>query len=72
MVKRSIAPRKMETHACKLPLVILNVLLPSQTGHEKLTWRDRLPGYLINISSILFMVSLILPVWCNVFVLIHI
>nr|XP_055046543.1 anoctamin-2b isoform X3 [Misgurnus anguillicaudatus] len=24
-------------------------------GHEKLTWRDRLPGYLINISSILFM-----------------
>ncbi|XP_016125816.1 anoctamin-1-like isoform X1 [Sinocyclocheilus grahami] len=25
------------------------------TGHEKLTWRDRLPGYLINISSILFM-----------------
>uniref|UniRef100_A0A8C2GDD9 Anoctamin n=1 Tax=Cyprinus carpio TaxID=7962 RepID=A0A8C2GDD9_CYPCA len=26
-----------------------------ETGHEKLTWRDRLPGYLINISSILFM-----------------
>ncbi|KAI7792121.1 putative anoctamin-2 [Triplophysa rosa] len=24
-------------------------------GNEKLTWRDRLPGYLINISSILFM-----------------
>uniref|UniRef100_A0A8C1JJ04 Anoctamin n=1 Tax=Cyprinus carpio TaxID=7962 RepID=A0A8C1JJ04_CYPCA len=38
-------PRKTETHACKFPL----------TGHEKLTWRDRLPGYLINISSILFM-----------------
>ncbi|XP_056312131.1 anoctamin-2b [Danio aesculapii] len=27
----------------------------NETGHEKLTWRDRLPGYLINISSILFM-----------------
>ncbi|KAG9342692.1 hypothetical protein JZ751_016129 [Albula glossodonta] len=24
-------------------------------GHEKLTWRDRMPGYIINISSILFM-----------------
>uniref|UniRef100_A0A672RI41 Anoctamin n=1 Tax=Sinocyclocheilus grahami TaxID=75366 RepID=A0A672RI41_SINGR len=35
--------------------ITLNVFLPSQTGHEKLTWRDRLPGYLINISSILFM-----------------
>jgi len=41
-----------------LPLVTLNVSLPSQTGHEKLTWRDRLPGYFINISSILFMVTL--------------
>uniref|UniRef100_A0A8C2AIA0 Anoctamin n=2 Tax=Cyprinus carpio TaxID=7962 RepID=A0A8C2AIA0_CYPCA len=41
----SASPRKTETHACKFPL----------TGHEKLTWRDRLPGYLINISSILFM-----------------
>uniref|UniRef100_A0AAZ3Q924 Anoctamin n=1 Tax=Oncorhynchus tshawytscha TaxID=74940 RepID=A0AAZ3Q924_ONCTS len=28
------------------------------TGVEKLTWRDRLPGYLINISSILFMFGL--------------
>uniref|UniRef100_A0A8K9XSI7 Anoctamin n=1 Tax=Oncorhynchus mykiss TaxID=8022 RepID=A0A8K9XSI7_ONCMY len=27
-------------------------------GVEKLTWRDRLPGYLINISSILFMFGL--------------
>ncbi|KAG1952742.1 anoctamin-1 isoform c [Pimephales promelas] len=27
----------------------------NETGHEKLTWRDRLPGYFINISSILFM-----------------
>ncbi|XP_051544789.1 anoctamin-1-like isoform X2 [Myxocyprinus asiaticus] len=27
----------------------------NEPGHEKLTWRDRLPGYLINISSILFM-----------------
>uniref|UniRef100_A0A672NXZ9 Anoctamin n=1 Tax=Sinocyclocheilus grahami TaxID=75366 RepID=A0A672NXZ9_SINGR len=35
--------------------ITLNVVLPSQSGHEKLTWRDRLPGYLINISSILFM-----------------
>uniref|UniRef100_A0A8C2GGH7 Anoctamin n=1 Tax=Cyprinus carpio TaxID=7962 RepID=A0A8C2GGH7_CYPCA len=42
-------------HAYILPLFTLNVFLPSQTGHEKLTWRDRLPGYLINISSILFM-----------------
>uniref|UniRef100_A0A8C2BWI5 Anoctamin n=1 Tax=Cyprinus carpio TaxID=7962 RepID=A0A8C2BWI5_CYPCA len=42
---RLTTPRKTETHACKFPL----------TGHEKLTWRDRLPGYLINISSILFM-----------------
>uniref|UniRef100_A0A674DZ19 Anoctamin n=1 Tax=Salmo trutta TaxID=8032 RepID=A0A674DZ19_SALTR len=30
---------------------------PSQRV-EKLTWRDRLPGYLINISSILFMFGL--------------
>uniref|UniRef100_A0A8C7L5W3 Anoctamin n=1 Tax=Oncorhynchus kisutch TaxID=8019 RepID=A0A8C7L5W3_ONCKI len=29
-----------------------------ETGVEKLTWRDRLPGYLINISSILFMFGL--------------
>uniref|UniRef100_A0A8C9WN83 Anoctamin n=1 Tax=Scleropages formosus TaxID=113540 RepID=A0A8C9WN83_SCLFO len=29
-----------------------------QPGQEKLTWRDRLPGYIINISSILFMFSL--------------
>uniref|UniRef100_A0A8C1CK34 Anoctamin n=2 Tax=Cyprinus carpio TaxID=7962 RepID=A0A8C1CK34_CYPCA len=42
-------------HAYILTLFTLNVFLPSQTGHEKLTWRDRLPGYLINISSILFM-----------------
>ncbi|KAL0964891.1 hypothetical protein UPYG_G00273950 [Umbra pygmaea] len=28
------------------------------TADEKLTWRDRLPGYLINISSILFMFGL--------------
>uniref|UniRef100_A0A8C9VBT9 Anoctamin n=1 Tax=Scleropages formosus TaxID=113540 RepID=A0A8C9VBT9_SCLFO len=34
---------------------------PERTGEgvrEKLTWRDRLPGYIINISSILFMFSL--------------
>ncbi|XP_045567855.1 anoctamin-2-like, partial [Salmo salar] len=30
----------------------------TSTGVEKLTWRDRLPGYLINISSILFMFGL--------------
>ncbi|XP_028981057.2 anoctamin-2b isoform X2 [Esox lucius] len=29
-----------------------------ETGEVKLTWRDRLPGYLINISSILFMFGL--------------
>ncbi|KAJ8392007.1 hypothetical protein AAFF_G00083170 [Aldrovandia affinis] len=28
-------------------------MLPPE--HEKLTWKDRLPGYIINISSILFM-----------------
>lgn len=28
-----------------------------QTVIEKLTWKDRLPGYFMNISSILFMVS---------------
>ncbi|XP_066523620.1 anoctamin-2b [Hoplias malabaricus] len=27
----------------------------SETGDEKLTWRDRMPGYFINISSILLM-----------------
>ncbi|TRY65402.1 hypothetical protein DNTS_023147 [Danionella cerebrum] len=27
----------------------------TKAAHEKLTWRDRLPGYFINISSILFM-----------------
>uniref|UniRef100_A0A8C2GED9 Anoctamin n=1 Tax=Cyprinus carpio TaxID=7962 RepID=A0A8C2GED9_CYPCA len=35
--------------------LLTSVCLDSCTGHEKLTWRDRLPGYLINISSILFM-----------------
>uniref|UniRef100_A0A8C9V9V8 Anoctamin n=1 Tax=Scleropages formosus TaxID=113540 RepID=A0A8C9V9V8_SCLFO len=30
----------------------------NEPGQEKLTWRDRLPGYIINISSILFMFSL--------------
>nr|XP_055046542.1 anoctamin-2b isoform X2 [Misgurnus anguillicaudatus] len=32
-----------------------NKITKNEPGHEKLTWRDRLPGYLINISSILFM-----------------
>ncbi|XP_026064968.1 anoctamin-1-like isoform X2 [Carassius auratus] len=32
-----------------------NIKNKNETGHEKLTWRDRMPGYLINISSILFM-----------------
>ncbi|XP_059360793.1 anoctamin-1-like isoform X2 [Carassius carassius] len=32
-----------------------NIKNKNETGHEKLTWRDRLSGYLINISSILFM-----------------
>uniref|UniRef100_A0A9J8CMK4 Anoctamin n=1 Tax=Cyprinus carpio carpio TaxID=630221 RepID=A0A9J8CMK4_CYPCA len=36
-------------------IVTLCYSLLTSTGHEKLTWRDRLPGYLINISSILFM-----------------
>uniref|UniRef100_A0A8C1CPU8 Anoctamin n=1 Tax=Cyprinus carpio carpio TaxID=630221 RepID=A0A8C1CPU8_CYPCA len=35
--------------------VTLRYSILTSTGHEKLTWRDRLPGYLINISSILFM-----------------
>uniref|UniRef100_A0A672NZ57 Anoctamin n=1 Tax=Sinocyclocheilus grahami TaxID=75366 RepID=A0A672NZ57_SINGR len=35
--------------------VTLCYSLITSSGHEKLTWRDRLPGYLINISSILFM-----------------
>lgn len=30
---------------------------PCQAAIEKLTWKDRLPGYFINVSSILFMVS---------------
>uniref|UniRef100_A0A672RHP3 Anoctamin n=1 Tax=Sinocyclocheilus grahami TaxID=75366 RepID=A0A672RHP3_SINGR len=47
--------RKKKNKKNKNEVVTLNVFLPSQTGHEKLTWRDRLPGYLINISSILFM-----------------
>uniref|UniRef100_A0A672RHV3 Anoctamin n=1 Tax=Sinocyclocheilus grahami TaxID=75366 RepID=A0A672RHV3_SINGR len=36
-------------------IVALCYSMLTSTGHEKLTWRDRLPGYLINISSILFM-----------------
>uniref|UniRef100_A0A8C7LEP9 Anoctamin n=1 Tax=Oncorhynchus kisutch TaxID=8019 RepID=A0A8C7LEP9_ONCKI len=36
----------------------LTGLEEEETGVEKLTWRDRLPGYLINISSILFMFGL--------------
>uniref|UniRef100_A0A672P5J8 Anoctamin n=1 Tax=Sinocyclocheilus grahami TaxID=75366 RepID=A0A672P5J8_SINGR len=47
--------RKKKNKKNKNEVVTLNVVLPSQSGHEKLTWRDRLPGYLINISSILFM-----------------
>ncbi|XP_036375671.1 anoctamin-2-like [Megalops cyprinoides] len=30
----------------------------SEPGNEKLTWKDRMPGYIINISSILFMFGL--------------
>uniref|UniRef100_A0AAR2KKJ5 Anoctamin n=1 Tax=Pygocentrus nattereri TaxID=42514 RepID=A0AAR2KKJ5_PYGNA len=33
----------------------LSLPLSPQPGDEKLTWRDRLPGYFINISSILLM-----------------
>uniref|UniRef100_A0A6Q2XCC7 Anoctamin n=1 Tax=Esox lucius TaxID=8010 RepID=A0A6Q2XCC7_ESOLU len=36
----------------------LTGLEDEETGEVKLTWRDRLPGYLINISSILFMFGL--------------
>uniref|UniRef100_A0A674DXW0 Anoctamin n=1 Tax=Salmo trutta TaxID=8032 RepID=A0A674DXW0_SALTR len=39
-------------------LLVSNGNLHVLTGVEKLTWRDRLPGYLINISSILFMFGL--------------
>ncbi|KAK6292247.1 hypothetical protein J4Q44_G00368310 [Coregonus suidteri] len=34
---------------------LLSAMNTGTSGVEKLTWRDRLPGYLINISSILFM-----------------
>ncbi|KAG7270816.1 hypothetical protein CRUP_037150 [Coryphaenoides rupestris] len=30
----------------------------TEVGNDKLTWRDRLPGYVINVSSILFMFGL--------------
>ncbi|KTG43623.1 hypothetical protein cypCar_00002405 [Cyprinus carpio] len=40
---------------CSLSLLYAIMDALCKTGHEKLTWRDRLPGYLINISSILFM-----------------
>uniref|UniRef100_A0A8C9WID1 Anoctamin n=1 Tax=Scleropages formosus TaxID=113540 RepID=A0A8C9WID1_SCLFO len=36
----------------------LNFFQVSHEPEQKLTWRDRLPGYIINISSILFMFSL--------------
>uniref|UniRef100_A0A8C3SNI9 Anoctamin n=1 Tax=Chelydra serpentina TaxID=8475 RepID=A0A8C3SNI9_CHESE len=39
-----------------LMLVLTFVL--QQDEKEKLTWRDRMPGYLVNVASILFMITL--------------
>ncbi|XP_037552148.1 anoctamin-1 [Nematolebias whitei] len=39
----------------------------SQAGEDKLTWKDRLPGYLMNVSSILFMAMWLTYVPCVCF-----
>lgn len=47
---------RVNRYICCLCRLIVCILLFPQDDEDKLTWKDRFPGYLVNFASILFMV----------------
>uniref|UniRef100_G1SRP3 Anoctamin n=1 Tax=Oryctolagus cuniculus TaxID=9986 RepID=G1SRP3_RABIT len=55
-------------NVCSLGFLIVSTLVSPQDDEDKLTWKDRFPGYLMNFASILFMIALTSPLFLGVIV----